>query len=148
VLEEVLQEQMTEHLKGWLSGAHATRRGERHGRYTPNLVTPAGRIERPEVRRDREGEFVTEIFGRFYLGFQTPLCALRKLRPLGQVPSPLKASALLGLLSHVAFDGGKAHPEKVRAASLFPMPRWYTTSTTLLRRSSELASMLACCHAV
>jgi putative transposase len=28
-------------------------------------VTPAGKIERPEVPRDREGEFVTEVFERY-----------------------------------------------------------------------------------
>jgi putative transposase len=28
-------------------------------------VTPAGKIERLEVPRDREGEFVTEIFKRY-----------------------------------------------------------------------------------
>ncbi|MBA2343742.1 MAG: transposase [Rubrobacter sp.] len=42
-----------------------TRRGERNGHYTRNLVTPAGRIERLEVPRDREGEFVTEVFKRY-----------------------------------------------------------------------------------
>ncbi len=30
-----------------------------------NLVTPAGKIERLEVPRDREGEFVTELFERY-----------------------------------------------------------------------------------
>ena len=30
-----------------------------------NLLTPAGKIERLEVPRDREGEFVTEPFGRY-----------------------------------------------------------------------------------
>src|SRR4030095_4503424 len=40
-------------------------RGERNGHYTRNLLTPAGRIERLEVPRDREGEFVTEVFERY-----------------------------------------------------------------------------------
>ena len=38
---------------------------------------------------------------------------------------------------HVAFDGGKVHPEKVRPASLFTMPRWCTASTIFLRRSTS-----------
>ncbi len=42
-----------------------TRKGECNGHYQRNLVTPAGRIERLEVPRDREGEFVTEVFERY-----------------------------------------------------------------------------------
>jgi len=64
VLEEVLQEEMTEHLEAGYRELTPTRRGERNGRYTRNLVTPAGKIERLEVPRDREGEFVTEVFER------------------------------------------------------------------------------------
>jgi hypothetical protein len=36
-----------------------TRRGERNGYYQRNLLTPAGKIERLEVPREREGEFIT-----------------------------------------------------------------------------------------
>jgi len=56
VLEEVLQEEMTEHLQAGYRELTPTRRGERNGHYTRNLVTPAGKIERLEVPRDREGE--------------------------------------------------------------------------------------------
>jgi len=65
VLEEVLEEEMTEHLEAGYRELTPTRRGERNGHYTRNLVTPAGRIERLEVPRDREGEFVTELFERY-----------------------------------------------------------------------------------
>ncbi len=65
VLEEVLEEEMTEHLEAGHRELTPTRRGERNGRYTRNLVTPAGKIERLEVPRDREGEFVTEVFERY-----------------------------------------------------------------------------------
>ena len=65
VLEEVLQEEMTEHLEAGYRELTPTRRGERNGHYTRNLVTPAGRIEHLEVPRDREGEFVTEVFERY-----------------------------------------------------------------------------------
>ncbi len=65
VLEEVLQEEMTEHLEAGYRELTPTRRGERNGHYTRNLVTPAGKIERLEVPRDREGEFVTELFERY-----------------------------------------------------------------------------------
>lgn len=65
VLEEVLQEEMTEHLEAGHRELTPTRRGERNGRYQRNLLTPAGKIERLEVPRDREGEFVTEVFERY-----------------------------------------------------------------------------------
>jgi len=65
VLEEVLQEEMAEHLEAGYRELTPTRRGERNGHYTRNLLTPAGKIERLEVPRDREGEFVTEVFERY-----------------------------------------------------------------------------------
>jgi transposase-like protein len=66
VLEEVLEEEMTEHLfEDGYRELTPTRRGERNGYYQRNLLTPAGKIERLEVPRDREGEFVTEVFERY-----------------------------------------------------------------------------------
>ncbi len=65
VLEEVLVEELAVHLKAGYRELTPTRRGERNGYYTRNLVTPAGKIERLEVPRDREGEFVTEVFERY-----------------------------------------------------------------------------------
>ena len=65
VLEEVLEEEMADHLEAGYRELTPTRRGERNGHYTRNLLTPAGKIERLEVPRDREGEFVTELFERY-----------------------------------------------------------------------------------
>ena len=65
VLEEVLQEEMTEHLGAGYRELTPTRKGERNGHYTRNLITPAGKIEHLEVPREREGEFVTELFERY-----------------------------------------------------------------------------------
>jgi putative transposase len=65
VLEEVLEEEMVEHLEAGYRELSPTRRGERNGHYQRNLLTPAGKIERLEVPRDREGEFVTEVFERY-----------------------------------------------------------------------------------
>ena len=65
VLEEVLEEEMTEHLKAGYRELTPTRKGERNGHYQRNLVTLAGNIERLEVPREREGEFVTEVFERY-----------------------------------------------------------------------------------
>jgi putative transposase len=65
ILEEVLEEEMAEHLQAGYRELTPTRRGERNGYYQRNLLTPAGKIERLEVPRDREGEFVTEVFERY-----------------------------------------------------------------------------------
>jgi transposase-like protein len=65
VLEEILQEEMTKHLNTAYREHTPARRGERNGHYQRNLVTPAGKIERLEVPRDHEGEFVTEVFDRY-----------------------------------------------------------------------------------
>lgn len=65
VLEEILQEEMTEHLNATYREHTPARRGERNGNYQRNLVTPAGKIERLKVPREREGEFVTEVFERY-----------------------------------------------------------------------------------
>ena len=65
VLEEILEEEMSEHLEAGHRELTPTRRSERNGHYTRNLITPAGKIERLEVPRDREGEFVTELFERY-----------------------------------------------------------------------------------
>jgi putative transposase len=65
VLEEVLQEEMTEHLEAGYRELTPTRKGQRNGHYQRNLLTPAGKIERLEVPRDREGEFATEVFERY-----------------------------------------------------------------------------------
>jgi putative transposase len=66
VLEEVLEQEMSEHLQAGYRELTPTRRGERNGgHYQRNLLTPAGKIERLEVPRDREGEFVTEVFERY-----------------------------------------------------------------------------------
>jgi putative transposase len=65
VLEEVLEEEMTQHIGAGYRELTPTRRGERNGYYQRNLLTSAGKIERLEVPRDREGEFVTELFERY-----------------------------------------------------------------------------------
>jgi transposase-like protein len=65
ILEEVLEEEMAEHLEAGYRELTPTRRGERNGHYQRNLLTPAGKIERLEVPRDREGEFATEVFERY-----------------------------------------------------------------------------------
>ena len=56
---------MTQHLEAGYREFTPARRGERNSCYVRNRVTPAGKIERLEVPRDREDEFVTEVFERY-----------------------------------------------------------------------------------
>jgi transposase-like protein len=54
VIEQVLEEEMTEHLAAGYRERTPSRRGERNGYYTRDLITPAGRIAQLRVPRDRE----------------------------------------------------------------------------------------------
>jgi Transposase and inactivated derivatives len=65
VIEQVLEEEMTEHLAAGYRERTESRRGERNGSYTRDLITPAGRIAQLRVPRDREGTFLTEVFERY-----------------------------------------------------------------------------------
>jgi putative transposase len=56
---------MTEHLAAGYRERTPSRRGERNGYYTRDLITPAGRIAQLRVPRDREGTFLTEVFERY-----------------------------------------------------------------------------------
>jgi transposase-like protein len=63
--EQVLEEEMTEHLAAGYRERTPSRRGERNGYYTRDLITPAGKIPQLRVPRDREGTFLTEVFARY-----------------------------------------------------------------------------------
>jgi len=65
IIEQVLEEEMTEHLAAGYRERTPSRRGERNGHYTRGLITPVGRIEQLKVPRDREGTFLTEVFERY-----------------------------------------------------------------------------------
>ena len=65
VIEQVLQEEMAAHLQARHRERTAARRGERNGSYARDLITPVGKIEQLQVPRDRAGEFLTEVFGRY-----------------------------------------------------------------------------------
>jgi transposase-like protein len=64
VIGQALEEEMTEHLAAGYEGT-PSRRGERNGHYTRDLITPAGRIAQLRVPWDREGTFLTEVFARY-----------------------------------------------------------------------------------
>ena len=65
IIEQVLEEEMTEHLAAGYRERTPARRGERNGHYTRNLITPVGKVEQLRVPRDREGAFLTEVFERY-----------------------------------------------------------------------------------
>ena len=64
VIEQVLEEEMTEHLAAGYEGTPSCR-GEQNGYSTRDLITLAGRIAQLRVPRDREGTFLTEAFARY-----------------------------------------------------------------------------------
>lgn len=66
VLEEVIEEEMTEHLGARHREKTDTRTGERNGSYTRNLITPVGKIEQLRVPRDRDGTFTTQVFEEYH----------------------------------------------------------------------------------
>ncbi|WP_408646680.1 IS256 family transposase [Thermus sediminis] len=64
-MEQVLEEEMTERLAAGHRERTPSRRGERNGHYTRDLITPAGKIAQLRVPRDREGTFLTEVLERY-----------------------------------------------------------------------------------
>ncbi len=64
-LEEILQEEMIDLPETSYRELtpYQARRG--NGHYTRNLLIPAGKIQRLEIPRNREGEFVSEVFERY-----------------------------------------------------------------------------------
>lgn len=66
VLEQVIEEEMTEHIGARHREKTTTRTGERNGTYQRGLITPVGKIEQLRVPRDREGTFTTEVFEEYH----------------------------------------------------------------------------------
>jgi Transposase and inactivated derivatives len=64
ILNQILQAEMTEHLKAEPGEETDDRRGYRNGSYERKLTTRVGTIEL-EVPRDREGTFQTALFQRY-----------------------------------------------------------------------------------
>ena len=64
ILNQILQAEMTEHLKAEPDEQTSGRRGDRNGTYQRKLTTRVGTIEL-EVPRDREGTFQTALFQRY-----------------------------------------------------------------------------------
>jgi transposase-like protein len=64
ILNQILQAEMTEHLKAKPGEQTSERREYRNGTYERKLTTRVGTIEL-EVPRDREGTFQTALFQRY-----------------------------------------------------------------------------------
>ena len=65
LLEQILDEEMSQHLRADKHQRTATRRGERNGRYERDLLTGVGQLRRLKVPRDREATFYTELFEHY-----------------------------------------------------------------------------------
>jgi transposase-like protein len=66
VLEQILEEEMTEHVGARPRERVAARTGERNGSYSRDLITPVGKIEQLRVPRDRDGTFATRVFEEYH----------------------------------------------------------------------------------
>lgn len=65
LFEQILEEEMTQHLGAAPYQRSPQRRGRRNGEYERDLVTGVGTIHQLTVPRDREGTFQTELFERY-----------------------------------------------------------------------------------
>ena len=66
VLEQILDEEMSEHVGARHRERVVTRTGERNGSYGRDLITPVGKIEQLRVPRDRDGTFTTRVFEEYH----------------------------------------------------------------------------------
>jgi len=66
VLEQILEEEMSEHVGAGRRERSPSRTGERNGSYGRDLITPVGKIEQLRVPRDRDGTFTTRVFEEYH----------------------------------------------------------------------------------
>jgi transposase-like protein len=66
VFEQILEEEMTEHIGASRRERSPNRTGERNGNYNRDLITPVGKIEQLRVPRDRDGTFTTQVFEEYH----------------------------------------------------------------------------------
>jgi putative transposase len=66
VLEQILDEEMSEHVGAARRERNPSRTGERNGSYARDLITPVGKIEQLRVPRDRDGTFTTRVFQEYH----------------------------------------------------------------------------------
>jgi transposase-like protein len=78
VLNQILQSELSEHLRAEPEERTDSRRGYRNGSYRRKLTTRVGTLEL-EVPRDREGTFQTELFERYQRSEKALVLALMKM---------------------------------------------------------------------
>jgi len=66
VLEQILDEEMSQHVGAERRERNPSRTGERNGSYGRDLITPVGKIEQLRVPRDRDGTFTTQVFQEYH----------------------------------------------------------------------------------
>lgn len=66
VLEQILDEEMAQHIGARHRERTESRSGERNGSYSRDLITPVGKIEQLRVPRDRDGTFTTQVFEEYH----------------------------------------------------------------------------------
>jgi transposase-like protein len=65
-LEQVLEEDRSEHIGADRRERTATRTGKRYGSYGRDLITPVGKSEQLRVPRDRDATFTTKVFDEYH----------------------------------------------------------------------------------
>jgi transposase-like protein len=66
VLEQILEEETSQHVGAARRERSPSRTGERNGSYARDLITPVGKIEQLRVPRDRDGTFATRVFEEYH----------------------------------------------------------------------------------
>jgi putative transposase len=65
LIEDVMREELEQCIGASWGECTPTRRGDRNGFSTRDLLTPTGRLEDLKVPRDREGQFHSQVFERY-----------------------------------------------------------------------------------
>jgi len=90
LLQDVLEEEMSEHLGADKHERTGARRGYRSGYYRRNLITRVGKIEL-RVPQDRAGEFNTEVFERYQRSEKALVTSLMEMYVQGVSTRKVKA---------------------------------------------------------
>jgi len=86
ILNQVLDAEMTEHLRAAPHEQTERRQGYRNGSYTRQLTTRVGTLDL-EVPRDREGTFQTSLFDRYQRSEKALVLALMQMVNVGLMRS-------------------------------------------------------------
>jgi putative transposase len=65
LFEQILEEEMTEHIGAAPHQRSLNRQGQRNGSYERDLITGVGALQQLRIPRDRNGTFQTELFEQY-----------------------------------------------------------------------------------